>query len=441
MESTVILQRKHGVRCPAGHRKYTYTFESDERRRGAKVCQCAIYASGTLGGVWKRVPTRQRDWALAKRALAPYLAAGSWASTTQPPPPPAPGPAGGGDQDRSPEPGAQTKIEDAIEAHLERHRKARTAKNTIKKYREVLGLMRRFAKANGLGSVEDWGRGPWVRQLVDGWDNGQLTKTKKLSVLKGFFKPFVEDRILAVNPAAITIQIHNRAARDERGGTNSRQKSPFSDAEIERMLAACADVGRPQKIRQWPRTGEGSKGQRLVNIGEYCDYHRKWTGEDLADFITLSKFTGLRISDVATFDAERLRPDGTVRVRSQKNNKWVCVPVPEKVQAMIRRRAAIHGPLIFGKHTTADVNVIADVWRRKLKALWAKCGPWEEKPTPHRFRHTFIRVLLERGVPVADVAELAGDTEQMIRRYYGAWVAERQDRLNRIVRAAFADHA
>jgi len=43
-----------------------------------------------------------------------------------------------------------------------------------------------------------------------------------------------------------------------------------------------------------------------------------------------------------------------------------------------------------------------------------------EKPTSHKFRHTFVRILLERGVPVADVAELIGDTEQVLRRSYAA---------------------
>ena len=65
------------------------------------------------------------------------------------------------------------------------------------------------------------------------------------------------------------------------------------------------------------------------------------------------------------------------------------------------------------------MNVITDVWRRKLKKLWALCGPWKDKPTPHRFRHTFARILLQRpGVTVRDVAELLGNTEQMVRKHY-----------------------
>jgi integrase len=105
--------------------------------------------------------------------------------------------------------------------------------------------------------------------------------------------------------------------------------------------------------------------------------------------------------------------------------------IPEWLQDRIRRRAEEHGPLIFGQHKTKDMNVITDVWRRKLKRLWDLCGPWPEKPTPHRFRHTFARILLQRpGVTVRDVAELLGDSEQVIRRHYAAWVTERHPSRN-----------
>jgi hypothetical protein len=47
-------------------------------------------------------------------------------------------------------------------------------------------------------------------------------------------------------------------------------------------------------------------------------------------------------------------------------------------------RAKSVGPLIFGTHTTEDINVITDVWRRKLKVLWEMVGPWKVKPEHHR---------------------------------------------------------
>jgi len=63
----------------------------------------------------------------------------------------------------------------------------------------------------------------------------------------------------------------------------------------------------------------------------------------------------------------------------------------------------------------------------------------EHKPKPHRFRHTFVRILLEHGVPVEDVALLAGDTVDVIVKYYSKWVPERQERRRSRLQDAFSD--
>jgi integrase len=73
----------------------------------------------------------------------------------------------------------------------------------------------------------------------------------------------------------------------------------------------------------------------------------------------------------------------------------------------------------------------------RLKRVFELAGPFEEKPTPHRFRHTFTRILLEFGIEDTDVAELLGDTLKMVRRYYSNWIKTRQVRLSRILQAAF----
>ena len=52
-------------------------------------------------------------------------------------------------------------------------------------------------------------------------------------------------------------------------------------------------------------------------------------------------------------------------------------------------------------------------------------------------RHTFVRILLEKGVPISDVAELIGDTEQILRKHYAKWVPGRQARLSKILKEAF----
>jgi hypothetical protein len=127
------------------------------------------------------------------------------------------------------------------------------------------------------------------------------------------------------------------------------------------------------------------------------------------------------------FHTDRLIASGECHVRTTKTGRKVYTWIPEWLQERIREREQKHKPLIFGTHLTRDMNVITDVWRRKLNRLWSLCGPWKEKPTPHRFRHTFARILLQKpGVTVREVAELLGDTEEMIRKHYGAWVPDPQ---------------
>lgn len=84
------------------------------------------------------------------------------------------------------------------------------------------------------------------------------------------------------------------------------------------------------------------------------------------------------------------------------------------------------------------------MWRRKIQQVFQVApagGGFKQKPVPQRFRHTFCRILLERGVSVPDVAELIGDTEDIVYRHYAKWVPERQRRLTEILEAAFDDRS
>ena len=140
------------------------------------------------------------------------------------------------------------------------------------------------------------------------------------------------------------------------------------------------------------------------------------------------------------FHIDWLLKNGECHVRTTKTGRKVYTWIPEWLRERIRARVAKCGPLIFGAHETTDINVITDLWRRRLNRLWDLCGPWKSKPHPHRFRHTFARILLQKpGVTVRDVAELLGDTEDMVLRHYGAWIPERQERLTRVLMEAFDD--
>jgi len=422
------LYRRHREegKCAGGHKVNLRSYQGDEGRRGWKKCACPIYVSGTLGGVFKRRNLEVSDWEQAKLLKAPFELASRWDALAAPPIA----------QNCSEiqvlaEPPSETDsngvlVKDAIRLWLAEHECS--AESTQRGYRQFAKELQVFADEKGYPGIKRFGVST-CRDFRDSW-GGQIdgvlvpvkrtTSTKKLSALKAFFEFCVENEWLDRNPA--------RNVKPA-GEKEDEQRLPFTDEEVNRMLKACTDQ-YGKRLVKWDRDVHHCPAVNTV-----ANYKYTWTGEDLADFITLSCRTGLRISDVATFHIDRLQPDGTCKVQAMKNNKWVCVLLPVWLRERVQYRAEKFGPLIFGGHAEGvSMDSITDQWRRKLNKVWALCEPWQEKPTPHRFRHTFIRYLLQDGVPVADVARLAGDTEKVIRKFYSAWMPEVQERLNTVMK-------
>jgi integrase len=416
----LTLYRRHRKECEGGHPEDSRSGEFDESRRGWKRCACLIHASGTLGGKFRRKQTGHANWEEAKAVAAAWEAARSWVSgsiigevTPTPPEPVAP---------------ERLTIARAIAAFTAEFEEY-AAPNTRKKYGLLLRKLRGFSESKGYVLLEQWGPID-VREFRASWSVRPQTAAKNMSTVKAFFEFCLSNEWIPRNPARLVRNPRGRDGADRR----YEQKLPFSDEELRKMYEACETKYGKQEIK-WSRVVH----HRRIE-GEFARYHQRWTGEDLADFISVSVYTGLRISDVCTFHIDRLQPTGEIRIRTTKAGTHVYTWVPEWLQERIRSRARQVGPNIFGEHETGDMNVVTDVWRRKLKKLWTLCGPWTDKPTPHRFRHTFARILLQRpGVTVRDVSELLGNTEQMVRKHYAAWIPERQERLTAVLKAAFAD--
>ena len=415
------LYRRHSRtrgNCLAGFEPEFRSYESDELRRGWKKCHCPIYADGTLAGKFKRQNTKKISWPEAKAVASAWEVAGRWTDDPGAPAPSSPVPA------PAPE-SRQTTIERAVGAFLAQHEES-SALNTQKKYAIIMKKLRAHSAEKGYVMIDQWGPID-VREFRSSWQVSPTTAAKNMSTVKSFFEFALSNEWIARNPA--------RLVKNPRGPASTEDRTPFSDDELKRMFAAC-ETHYGKRPVHWSRKTHHHQAE----AGLTANYKYKWTGQDLADFISISVYTGLRISDVTTFHAGRLLPNGECHIRTTKNGRKVYTWIPEWLQERIRARAADFGALIFGTHTTKDINVITDVWRRKLKKLWELCGPWPEKPSPHRFRHTFARILLQRpNVTVRDVAELLGDTEEMVRRHYAAWVSERQERLTNVLKEAFSE--
>jgi hypothetical protein len=64
------LYRRHRQECEAGHEAESRSGEFEERKKGWKKCSCFIFASGTLGGSFKRKYTGKSSWDEAKTLTA-----------------------------------------------------------------------------------------------------------------------------------------------------------------------------------------------------------------------------------------------------------------------------------------------------------------------------------------------------------------------------------
>ena len=177
------------------------------------------------------------------------------------------------------------------------------APNTQKKYKLILGKLTAFSNSKGYVVLDQWGPID-VREFRSSWSVSPQTAAKNMSTVKTFFEFCLSNEWIARNPARLVRRQRGRDAADRR----AEQKLPFSDHELRKMYEACEVKYRKQEIK-WSRT---IHHQRVS--GEYVRYNFKWSGQDLADFISVSTYTGLRISDVSTFHIDRMQPTGEIHI-------------------------------------------------------------------------------------------------------------------------------
>jgi integrase len=399
------LYRRHRPDCKAGRRQDSRNGEFEERRRDWKRCACLIFASGTLAGKFKRQSTGCWTWDEAKNVASRWESEACWPHSRPSPTAPLraePDPAGS--------PPARARISAVVEAYLDACRSRGIKPSTFSKYKTLTKQLLADCTRQGYLYIDQLGVTDMDR-FYGSWQDSNKSKAKKLERLKGFVRFCLKRKWLAENIAEDLVAPPNASVPNS--------KAPFDDQELERIYAACAAIGPP--------TGPGPG-------------YRTWGGDDVRDFVDLSIYTGLRISDVATFDISRRLQGNDVFLRMHKTGKPLYTWIPDWLVDRLRTRERIHGPEIFLCGETGNAKQLTDIWRNKrLKAVFKLAGPFEEKPTPHRFRHTFARILLEKGIPVGDVAELIGDTEEVVRRYYAKWMPSRQQRLSRILQEAFED--
>jgi integrase len=394
----LALYRRHRQECKGNHAHNSRSSEYDERKKGWRRCECPIFASGTLGKAFRRHNTGQWEFEGARAVAAALERAGTWGKV-------APTPEAAPESQRT-----RITVEDATQAYLAKCKNRSIAPNTLAKYRTFTNQLSAYCAVRGCLYVDQLTVTDMDRFYAS-WKDAIRAKAKKLERLKSFIKFCVKREWLAKNIAD--------DLEPPQGSSVTVPKSPFTDEELQRIYAACDRIPLPAK------RGPG---------------FRTWYGEDVKDLVFLMIYTGLRISDAVTFDISKRLDGNDVFLRMHKTKRPLFTWIPDWLVARLRDREKSHGPLIFAAGVTLNAKQLCDIWRNKrLRKVFELAGPWETPPHPHRTRYTFVRILLEKGIPIPDVAELIGDSEQVLRRAYAAWVPERQSRLSKILQEAFAD--
>ncbi len=338
-------------------------------------------------------------WAEARVTGASWELAGTWERM----------PIMGKEPDLPAEVGAvRITIAHATTVFLNHRQTSEIAPATLRKYKTFLKQLTGFTESLGYVMLDQIRPGD-IDQFYTQWELGSRSKGKRLGTLRAFFAFCLNREWIKKTPVSADI-------KPPLGANRVANKAPFTDHELQLIFAACDNLGDVP----WSNGREN---------GIY-------SGQDVKDFIYLMLYTGLRISDVGLFDMERLKGN-EIFLRAKKNGGDVFAYIPEWLRDRLTSRARRCGqrPFIMGK--SDRLETVTDLWRRKIQRVFELAGEFDEPPTPHRFRHTFARILLQRGVPVSDVAELLGDDEKTVRQHYARWVPERQARLTKILKDAF----
>jgi integrase len=400
------LYRRHRKECEGGHPEDSRSGEFEEGRRGWKKCACLIHVSGTLAGKFNRKQTGKSDWNEARALTTSWEAADSWDGNVAPP---------ASDPDPV-SPSARIAIADSVKVFLSSREASKIAHATLRKYKTFTKQLAAFADARGYMMLDQFTSAD-IDLFYSNWNLGPRAKGKALGTLRSFFRFCAKRKWIAVDPAdPKSIGPVSSDLKPPVGANRMANKAPFTDEELQHILEAC---DRMPNVTWSSGIGKGF-----------------WTGEDVKDFIWVMVYTGLRISDVALFHISRLKGN-EVFLRAKKNGGEVFSYIPDWLGERLNARAQRCGarPFIVGR--SDRLETVTDMWRRKISRVFDLAGKFEEPPTPHRFRHTFARILLQRGVPVADVADLLGDNEDTVREHYARWVPERQARLTKILKDAF----
>jgi integrase/recombinase XerD len=259
--------------------------------------------------------------------------------------------------------------------------------DTLRKYKQLDRLMQEFAAEKGIKYLRDFDV-EMTRKFRATWTLHNSAAAKRLDYLKAFFR-FAQDAGWVTD---------NPGKKLKTPQVVTPPTLPFSRAEVDRILENCSSL-------------------------------------EVRAFVLAMRFSGLRISDTVSLRADHIH-EGKLKLRTEKTNVDVCIPLPDYVIAALGAVKRSNG--FFFWTGESRKSSVADTWRKRLAPVFEAAGI--ANAHPHRFRDTFACELLLAGVPIERVAKLLGHKSTRItEKHYSAWVIDRQRQLEEDVRRTWAN--
>jgi integrase/recombinase XerC len=262
--------------------------------------------------------------------------------------------------------------------------------STATKYTRIMARLKTFAQQRNLANVDQF-----TLEHLDGYRATRklnaLSWSKELQFLRTFFAFCIKRKWCEENPAK---------DMEMPPDPKPRPREPYTQDEVIKILAACDTFGRHPYERLRARAG-----------------------------ILLMRRYGLRVSDVATLEKDRLR-DGRIYLHALKNGAALWLPLFEDVKFALEALPSPQGAPANCKYFfwtglgARDGHI--KTFDRTLQAAFRKSAV--PNATAHRFRHTLTTEILVNGGSIEDAANILGDSPEIIRKHYLKWSSDYQQR-------------
>jgi site-specific recombinase XerD len=279
-------------------------------------------------------------------------------------------------------------IKDAVQAF--KSSKEDVAHGTKRNHRRALDNFIQIAKSAGITKLDDV-----EIETVDLFRAKRpisaMTWTKELAILRNFFGFCVSRKWMSSNPAK---QVKPPKVK-------AKPKEPYTQEEVVQILSACDQLGRGPYERSRARA-----------------------------MVLLLRYTGLRISDVATLARDRVR-EGRIYLHTMKNGKPIFLPIPPILRNVLSGLPVPKGTNGESRYLFWSGNGTTRAFIRGVTRTLARVFELSkvDGAHAHRFRHTLATALLEKGWTTEDVSDVLGSTPEIIRKHYAQWTVQRQERI------------